>query len=177
MLIFLPISFSSATHNVGKQLKRNFNLLRIWVKPWFIFISEQNLFDIAWDPDYSETVSRSVRNLTRQNSIRKTKFAFKMPAWWKSSLEYYGIWHLNSSMFWFLENHGAALCMTPSMASEITQSVVTDIVLLFAIVLRECVECIAQSHVTGIMPYCAIVTSSSKSHCLTHQTLNVLRSS
>ena len=42
------------------------------------------------------------------------------------------------------------------------QSIVPAIVLMFAIVRRECVECIAQGHVTGVTPYCAIVTSSSK---------------
>ena len=38
--------------------------------------------------------------------------------------------------------------------------------ILFAIVLRECVECVAQGHVTCATPYCAIVTSSSKGSLL-----------
>ena len=41
-----------------------------------------------------------------------------------------------------------------------------SIVLLFAIVRRECVECIAQGHVTGVTPCFAIVTSSSKGSLL-----------
>ena len=49
--------------------------------------------------------------------------------------------------------------MTSPMTSAITQSIRKSIVLLFAIVLRECAECIAQGHVTGATPYCAIVTS------------------
>ena len=32
----------------------------------------------------------------------------------------------------------------------------------YSIVRRECVECIAQGHVTGVTPDCTIVTSSSK---------------
>ena len=52
------------------------------------------------------------------------------------------------------------------MTSAITSSIRKAIVLLFAIVLRECVECIAQGHVTGVTPYCAIVTSSSKGSLL-----------
>ena len=35
-----------------------------------------------------------------------------------------------------------------------------------SIVRRECAECIAQGHVTGVTPYCAIVTSSSKGSLL-----------
>ena len=56
--------------------------------------------------------------------------------------------------------------MTSLMMSEITQSIVPAIVLLFAIVRRECMECIAQGHVTGATPYCAIVTSSSNGSLL-----------
>ena len=37
---------------------------------------------------------------------------------------------------------------------------------MLAIVRRECVECIAQGHVTGATPYCAIVTSSSNESLL-----------
>ena len=37
---------------------------------------------------------------------------------------------------------------------------------MFAIVLPECVECIAQGHVTDVTPYCTIVTSSSKGSLL-----------
>ena len=51
--------------------------------------------------------------------------------------------------------------MTSPMTSAITSSIRKSIVLLFAIVRRECAECIAQGHVTGDTPYCAIVTSSS----------------
>ena len=56
--------------------------------------------------------------------------------------------------------------MTSSMTSAITQSIVPAIVLLFSIVRRECMECIVQGHVTGVTPYCAIVTSSSKGSLL-----------
>ena len=56
--------------------------------------------------------------------------------------------------------------MTSPMTSAITQSIVPAIVLLFAIVLREYVECNAQSHVTDVTPYCAIVTSSSNGSLL-----------
>ena len=38
--------------------------------------------------------------------------------------------------------------------------------ILFAIVLRECVECVAQGHVTCATPYCAIVTPSSEGSSL-----------
>ena len=37
---------------------------------------------------------------------------------------------------------------------------------MFAIVRRERMECIAQGHVTGATPYCAIVTSSSNGSLL-----------
>ena len=57
------------------------------------------------------------------------------------------------------ESQGSPLWMTSPMTSAITQSIRKSIVLLFAIVLRECAECIAQGHVTGATPYCAIVTS------------------
>ena len=56
--------------------------------------------------------------------------------------------------------------MTSSMTSAIRQSIVPAIVLLFSIVRRECMECIAQGHVTGVTPCCAIVTSSSKGSLL-----------
>ena len=56
--------------------------------------------------------------------------------------------------------------MTSSMASAITQSIVPAIVLLFSLVHRECLECIAQGHVTGATPYCAIVTSASNGSLL-----------
>ena len=46
------------------------------------------------------------------------------------------------------------------------QSIVPAIVLLFSIVHRECAECIAQGHVTGDTPYCAIATSSSNGSLL-----------
>ena len=48
------------------------------------------------------------------------------------------------------------LCIKPY---AITQSIVPAIVLLFAIVRRECAECIAQGHVTGVTPYCAMLRS------------------
>ena len=50
--------------------------------------------------------------------------------------------------------------MTSPMTSAITSSIRK------AIVLRECAECIAQGHVTGDTPYCAIVTSSSNGSLL-----------
>ena len=53
----------------------------------------------------------------------------------------------------------------------ITQSIVSAIVLLFAIVLRECVECTAQGHVTGATPYC---TSSNGSLLDTSKIKNAL---
>ena len=56
--------------------------------------------------------------------------------------------------------------MTSSVTSAITSSVVPAIVLVFAIVGQECAECIAQGHVTGATPYCAIVTSSSNGSLL-----------
>ena len=65
--------------------------------------------------------------------------------------------------------------MTSSLTSAITSSIHRAIVLLFTIVRRECVECIAQGHVTGVTRYCAIVTSSSKGSL--RQKLKVLRSS
>ena len=37
---------------------------------------------------------------------------------------------------------------------------------MFAIVRRECMECIAQGHVTDATPYCEIVTSSSNGSLL-----------
>ena len=52
------------------------------------------------------------------------------------------------------------------MTSAITQSIRKAIVLEVAIVLRECMEYIAQGHVTGATPYCAIVTSSSNGSLL-----------
>ena len=58
-----------------------------------------------------------------------------------------------------IETQGGALWMTSPMTSAITQSIRKSIVLLFAIVLRECAECIAQGHVTGATPYCAMLRS------------------
>ena len=58
-----------------------------------------------------------------------------------------------------IETEDSALWMTSSMTPEITQSIVRAIVLLFSIVRRECVECIAQGHVTGATPYCAMLRS------------------
>ena len=52
------------------------------------------------------------------------------------------------------------------MTSAITQSIRKAIVLLFSIVRQECAECIAQGHVTGATPYCAILTSSSNGSLL-----------
>ena len=68
--------------------------------------------------------------------------------------------------FDFLRLKGSPSWMTSPIMSAIKQSNRKTIVLLFAIVRRECVECIAQGHVTGVTPYCVIVTSSSKGSLL-----------
>ena len=56
--------------------------------------------------------------------------------------------------------------MTSRKKSAFTSSIHRSIFLLSAIVRQECVECIAQGHVTGDTPYCAIVTSSSNGSLL-----------
>ena len=62
-------------------------------------------------------------------------------------------------MYFPIEAKRSSLWMTSPMTSAITQSIRKSIVLLFAIVLRECAECIAQGHVTGATPYCAMLRS------------------
>ena len=64
-----------------------------------------------------------------------------------------------------------------SETSEITQSIVPAIFLLFAIVRRECLECIAQGHVTGATPYCAMLRSLGWGTTTWRQKLKVLLSS
>ena len=49
--------------------------------------------------------------------------------------------------------------MTSPMTSAITQSIRKAIALVFSIDRRKCVECIAQGHVTGVTPYCAMLRS------------------
>ena len=53
-----------------------------------------------------------------------------------------------------------------NVAHKFHMSIVPAIVLLFAIVHREFMECIEQGPVTGATPYCAIVTSSSNGSLL-----------
>ena len=67
---------------------------------------------------------------------------------------------------WRLRAKGVPLWMTSPMTSAITSSFRKAIVLLFAIIRRECMECIAQGHVTGATPYCVIVSSSSNGSLL-----------
>ena len=61
---------------------------------------------------------------------------------------------------------GSAPWMPSPMTSAITQSIRKAIVLGVDIVLWECMECIAQSHMAGATPYYAIVTSSSNGSLL-----------
>ena len=82
---------------------------------------------------------------------------------------------IGSTMYWGIETHGSAPWMTSPMTSAITLSIRIAIVLVFAIVLQECVECIAQGHVTGATPYCAMLRSLGGGTTARRQNLKVLR--